>query len=117
MARHDAGGSGTSVGGAPGAASGLSERTAQLLLVHTPLGWLVRAMARMRSSVHFKLLAAFLLVALVVALVGAISLEIMSRMSAQSEAMHHAHQRVTSAQDAQDRKSTRLNSSHLGISY
>jgi len=90
---------------APAAAAatgpGLSERTAHLLLTYTPLGRVVRAVARMRSSVHFKLLVAFLLVALLVAAMGAISLEIMSRMSRQSEAMHHAHQRVTSARQAQ----------------
>ena len=58
---------------------------ARLLLSYTPLGRLVRAVARMRSSVHFKLLAAFMLVALLVAVMGAMSLEIMSRMAAQSE--------------------------------
>ena len=101
MPRHEAAGSGEPVGAPPAAASGLSDRTARVLLAHWPLGGLVHAVARMRSSVHFKLLAAFLLIAFVVALVGLISLESMSRMSAQSEAMHRAHERVTSAQDAQ----------------
>ena len=115
MARHEAEGPSEAIGGAPAAASGLSERTAQLLLTYTPLGWLVRAMARMRSSVHFKLLAAFLLVALVVALVGAIGLEIMSRMSAQSEAMHHAHQRVTTAQEAQHALAMQMNYTAMAL--
>jgi len=57
--------------------------------------------ARLRLSVHFKLLAAFMLVAVVVALMGAMSLEIITRMSRQSEAMHVAHQRVSSARQAQ----------------
>jgi signal transduction histidine kinase len=57
--------------------------------------------ARLRLSVHFKLLAAFMLVAVVVALMGAMSLEIITRMSRQSEAMHMAHHRVSSARQAQ----------------
>ena len=61
----------------------------------------MHAVARLRTSVHFKLLAGFLLVALLVAVMGAVSLEIISRMSTQSEAMHHAHARVTSARQAQ----------------
>jgi signal transduction histidine kinase len=79
----------------------VSERVAGLLLTRTPLGSLVRAVARLRASVHFKLLAAFMLVALLVAAMGAMSLEIISTMSRQSEAMHHAHHRVTSARQAQ----------------
>jgi signal transduction histidine kinase len=57
--------------------------------------------ARLRASVHFKLLTAFLLVALLVAVTGMVSLEIISRVSTQSEAMHDAHERVTSARQAQ----------------
>src|SRR5262249_5236393 len=82
---------------APAAASGLGDRLSRLLLTYTPLGALVRGVARMRASVHFKLLAAFMLVALLVAVMGAISLEIISRMAAQSEAMHRAHQPGASA--------------------
>src|SRR5260370_20488307 len=82
-------------------APGLGERAAGVLLSFTPLGSLVRAVARVQVSVHFKLLAAFLLVALLVAAMGAMSLEIIKTMSTQSEAMHHAHQRVTSARQAQ----------------
>ena len=90
-----------SVPSTPVAAPGISERSAGFLLSHTPLGSLVRAVARLRLSVHFKLLAAFMLVAVVVALMGAMSLEIITRMSRQSVAMHLAHQRVSSARQAQ----------------
>ena len=99
----------------PPAATGLGDRTARLLLIYTPLGRLVRAVARMRSSVHFKLLAAFLLVALLVAVMGAISLEIMSRMSRQSEAMHHAHHRVTSARQAQHALALQMNYTAMAL--
>ena len=67
MPLHEAGLAGDSAATAPAAAPGLSERAARLLLSHTPLGRLVRAVARLRVSVHFKLLAAFMLVALLVA--------------------------------------------------
>src|SRR6266496_5409480 len=97
MPLHEVGLAGDHAASAPAAAPGLSERAAHLLLSHTPLGPLVRAVARLRLSVHFKLLAAFMLVAVVVALMGAMSLEIITRMSRQSEAMHVAHQRVSSA--------------------
>ena len=98
---HEAGSAGDSAASAPAAAPGLSERAARLLLSHTPLGLLVRAVARLRVSVHFKLLAAFMLVTVLVAVMGAMSLEIISTMSTQSEAMHQAHHRVTASRQAQ----------------
>src|ERR1700675_4231502 len=101
MPLHEVGLAGDSAASAPAVAPGLSERAARLLLSHTPLGLVVRTVARLRLSVHFKLLAAFMLVAVLVAVMGAISLEIISTMSKQSEAMHHAHHRVTSARQAQ----------------
>jgi len=76
---------------------------------------LVRAVARMRSSVHFKLLAAFMLVALLVAVMGAMSLEIMSRMAAQSERMHHAHERVTAARQAQHALALQMNYTAMAL--
>ncbi len=101
MPLHEAGFSGDLAASAPAAPPGLGERLALLLLSHTPLGLLVRAVARLRISVHGKLLAGFLLVAFVVAVMGAMSLEIITRMSRQAEAMHEAHQRVTAARQAQ----------------
>ena len=101
MGAHEDGLPAESAPSTPVAAPGISERSAGFLLSHTPLGSFVRAVARLRLSVHFKLLAAFMLVAVVVALMGAMSLEIITRMSRQSEAMHVAHQRVSSARQAQ----------------
>src|SRR6266702_590418 len=101
MGAHEDGLPAGSAPSTPVAAPGISERSAGFLLSHTPLGSLVRALARLRLSVHFKLLAAFMLVAVVVALMGGMSLEIITRMSRQSEAMHVAHQRVSSARQAQ----------------
>jgi signal transduction histidine kinase len=115
MPRNEAGSLDNPAAVAPAASPGLSERAAHLLLTHTPLGRLVRAVARLRSSVHFKLLAAFMLVALLVAVMGALSLEIMSRMSSQSEAMHHAHQRVTSARQAQHALAMQMNYTAMAL--
>jgi len=100
---------------APKAAPGLSERAARLLLSFTPLGSLVRAVARVQVSVHFKLLAAFLLVALLVAAMGAMSLEIIKTMSTQSEAMHRAHERVTSARQAQHALAMQMNYTAMAL--
>ena len=115
MPRNDAEYLGDPAASAPAAPSGLSDRAASLLLSYTPLGHLVRAVARLRSSVHFKLLAAFMLVALLVAVMGAMSLEIMSRMSSQSEAMHHAHHRVTSARQAQHALALQMNYTAMAL--
>ena len=100
---------------APAGAPGLSERAAHAILSHTPLGRLVRAVARVRVSVHYKLLAAFMLIALLVAAMGAMSLEIIRTMSGQSEAMHHAHQRVTSARQAQHALALQMNFTAMAL--
>jgi signal transduction histidine kinase len=101
MPVHEVGSAGDSAAPGPAGDAGPGERVARLLLSRTPLGLVVRAVARLQASVHFKLLASFLLVALLVAVMGAVSLEIISAMSTQSEAMHHAHYRVTAARQAQ----------------
>jgi len=115
MPPHEAGVLADPAARVPLAASGLGDRVSRILLTHTPLGWLVRGMARMRASVHFKLLAAFMLVALLVAVMGAISLEIMSRMAQQSEAMHRAHERVTSAAEAQHALAMQMNYTAMAL--
>jgi len=115
MPPHEAGVLADPTARSPLAASGLGDRISRLLLTYTPLGRLVRGVARLRSSVHFKLLAAFLLVALLVAVMGAISLEIMSRMSAQSDAMHRAHERVTSAGEAQHALAMQMNYTAMAL--
>src|SRR2546427_12584833 len=100
MGAHEDGLPAGSAPSTPVAAPGISERSAGFLLSHTPLGALGRAVARLRLSVHFKLLAAFMLVAVVVALMGAMSLAIITPMWRQSEAMHAAHQRGRPARTA-----------------
>src|SRR2546427_10526098 len=115
MGAHEDGLPAGSAPSTPVAAPGISERSAGFLLSHTPLGSLVRAVARLRLSVHFKLLAGFMLVAVVVALMGAMSLEIITRMSRQSEAMQLAHQRVSSARQAQHALATQISFTAMAL--
>jgi signal transduction histidine kinase len=63
-------------------------------LLRSPLGRLVRGVARMRTSVLHKLLAAFLLVTLLFLLVGAFSLYTIRTMSQHTDWLDEAHQRV-----------------------
>jgi len=54
----------------PAPRPGPGERIARLLLTYSPLGRLVRRVARVRASVHSKLLGAFLLIALLLIALG-----------------------------------------------
>ena len=63
-------------------------------LLRSPLGSLVRAVARIRTSVQRKLLAAFLLVTLLFLLMGAFSVQTIRRMSRHTDWLDDAHQRV-----------------------
>jgi signal transduction histidine kinase len=64
------------------------------LLTRSPLGGLVRWVARIRASVHTKLLSAFLLSALLIIAVGATSLQILAAMGRHSRSLDEAHERV-----------------------
>jgi signal transduction histidine kinase len=64
------------------------------LLGQSPLGGLVRWVARIRTSVHTKLLCGFLLIALLIVAVSAISLQIMGAMGRHSRSLDEAHERV-----------------------
>ena len=68
------------------------------LLLRTPIGTLVRWVARARTSVQRKLLAAFLLITLLFLAMGAFSVHTVRSMSHQSELLDEAHQRVEWAQ-------------------
>src|SRR5687768_8326700 len=63
-------------------------------LLRSPLGGLVRGVARIRTSVQRKLLAAFLLVTLLFLLMGAFSVHTIKRMSQHTDWLDEAHQRV-----------------------
>jgi two-component system, NtrC family, sensor kinase len=79
---------------APEANPGLTERVPRLLLGHWPFGPLVRWVAGLRASVHAKLLAAFLLVAVLLIAMGAMSLQAIATVSRQSRLLDQARERV-----------------------
>jgi signal transduction histidine kinase len=64
------------------------------LLTRTPLGRLVGWVARVRASVHTKLLVAFLVITALFIAMAAVSLDTIARTAAQSRKMHEAHERV-----------------------
>jgi signal transduction histidine kinase len=63
-------------------------------LLRSPLGILVRAVARLQTSVQHKLLAAFLLVTLLFLLMGAFSVQTIRRMSQHTNWFDDARQRL-----------------------
>src|SRR5438132_10510113 len=63
-------------------------------LLRSPLGSLVRGVARIRTSVQHKLLAAFLLVTMLFLLMGAFSVQTIRRMWQRTDWLDEAHQRV-----------------------
>jgi signal transduction histidine kinase len=83
-----------SSGPVPGATSGLAERIPRLLLAYWPLGPLVRFVARLRVSVHGKLLGAFLLIALLLIAMGAMGLRSIATVAHQSRLLDQARERV-----------------------
>jgi signal transduction histidine kinase len=70
----------------------------KFLLTRSPLGRLVGWVARIRASVHTKLLVAFLLTALLFIALAAISLQTIARTTEQSRLLDETHQRVEWAQ-------------------
>jgi signal transduction histidine kinase len=79
---------------APETGPSFGERFARLLLTRSPLGALVRRVARIRASVHAKLLGAFLLIALLLIAMGVMSLQAINSVARQSRLLDQAHQRV-----------------------
>jgi len=88
---------------------GLSERIAHRLLTRSPLGLLVRWVARIQASVHAKLLGGFLLVVLLFIAMGVLSLQTIARMSRQSQLLHQAHERVDSARQIEHALAMQMN--------
>lgn len=83
-----------STGPVPETTPGLGERIPRLLLASWPLGALVRWVARLRASVHSKLLGAFLLIALLLIAMGAMSLQSIASVARQSRLLDQARERV-----------------------
>jgi signal transduction histidine kinase len=73
---------------------GRAEQLARRVLLGSPLGRLAHWVARIRASVHVKLLCAFLLITLLLLAMGVMSLETIARMSRQSRLLDEGHARV-----------------------
>src|SRR3989442_11520055 len=63
-------------------------------LLASPLGALVRAVARIRASVHVKLLAGFLLITLLFIAMTAVSLRTFAQTARETNLLDQAHERV-----------------------
>ena len=94
---------------APETAPGLGERTARLLLARSPLGSLVRRVARIRATVHSKLLGGFLLIALLLIAMGAMSLQTITSVSRQSRLLDQARERVDASRQIEHAVGVQMN--------
>ena len=72
-----------------------------LLLGRGMLGAVVRAVARLRISVHAKLLAAFLLIAALLIVIGGVSLQLIASYGRHTRSLDAAHERVHWAEQMQ----------------
>jgi signal transduction histidine kinase len=84
-------------------------------LLRSPLGSLVRGVARLRTSVQHKLLAAFLLVTLLFLLMGAFSVQTVRRMSQHTDWLDEAHQRVDWAHQLQHSLATQMHLTSMAL--
>ena len=100
---------------APEEAPGLTERVPRLLLAHSPLGLLVRWVARLRASVHAKLLGAFLLIALLLIAMGVMSLQAIATVSHHSRLLDQARERVDAARQIEHALGLQMNSTRNAL--
>ena len=94
---------------APETTPGPGERIAGLLLAYSPLGVLVRRVARIRASVHSKLLGAFLLIALLLIAMGAMSLQAIASVARQSRLLDQARERVDASRQIEHALGLQMN--------
>jgi signal transduction histidine kinase len=85
------------------------------LLLRTPLGAVVDWVARIRASVHIKLLVAFLLVTLLFIAMAAISLRTLAGAIEQSRRLDQAHARVDWAQQIEHALSQQMHFTALAL--
>jgi signal transduction histidine kinase len=85
------------------------ETIPRLLLTYSPLGALVRQVARVRASVHAKLLVAFLLIAVVLIAMGAMSLRAIGSVVRHSHQLDQARERVDAARQIEHALGLQMN--------
>ena len=87
----------------------MSDPIARFLLTRTPLGALVRRVARLRASVHAKLLVAFLLIALLLVVMTVVSLEATWSVSRHSRSLDQARERVDASRQIEQAVGVQMN--------
>jgi signal transduction histidine kinase len=85
------------------------ERIPRFLLAYWPLGPLVRGVARLRLSVHSKLLGAFLLIALLLIAMGAASLQSIASVARHSRLLDQARERVDASRQIEHALGLQMN--------
>ena len=88
---------------------GLGETIARLLLTRSPLGALVGRVARVRASVHAKLLGAFLLIAVLLVAMAAMSLQTIRSVSRNSRLLDQARERVDVSRQIEQAVAVQIN--------
>jgi signal transduction histidine kinase len=86
-----------------------AETIPRLLLTYSPLGALVRQVARVRASVHAKLLVAFLLIAVVLLAMRAMSLPALRSVVRPSHQLDQARERVDAARQIEHSLGLQMN--------
>jgi signal transduction histidine kinase len=94
---------------APETTLGLGERIAGVLLTRSPLGFLVRRVAGIRASVHAKLLGAFLLIAMLLIAITALSLQTIASVSRKSRLLDQARERVDASRQIEQAVGVQMN--------
>jgi signal transduction histidine kinase len=87
----------------------MGETIARLLLTRSPLGWLVRRVEGIRASVHAKLLGAFLLIAVLLVAMTAMSLQTIRSVARHSRLLDQAHERVDVSRQIEQAVSVQIN--------
>jgi PAS domain S-box-containing protein len=87
---------------------GQGERIPRLLRARSPLAFLVRRVAGIRASVHAKLLGAFLMTAVLLIAMGAMSLQTIASVSRQSRLLDQARERVDASRQIEHALSVQM---------
>jgi signal transduction histidine kinase len=91
------------------------EQLAELVHRRTPLRVLVRRVAGIRSSVHTKLLAAFMIVAALFIIMAVVSLLTIVRATQQSRLLDEAHELVSLAQQSEHALARQMHFTDLAL--
>ena len=88
---------------------GRGEAIARFLLTRSPLGGVVRRVARLRASVHAKLLGAFLLIALLLVAMTGMSLQAITSVARHSRLLDQARERVDASRRIEQAVGVQMN--------